>query len=59
MPGCIFDAVWGEVTLAGSGVVGAAEGQTVNMSGAGSVVFGTELSSGNETWSITSYEPVY
>jgi Tfp pilus assembly protein PilX len=59
VPGCIFDAVWGEVTLAGSGVIGAAEGQTVNMSGAGSVVFGTELSSGNETWSITSYQPVY
>ena len=59
VPGCIFDSVWGEVTLSGSGVMGAAEGQTVNMSGAGSVVFGTELSSGNATWSITSYQPVY
>lgn len=59
LPGIIFDAYWGEVTLAGSGKIGAAIGQTVNMSGAGTVVFGTELSSGSETWSITSYQPLY
>lgn len=59
VPGMIFDAYWGEVAISGSGNVGAAEGQTVNLSGAGTVVFGTELSSGSETWTITSYQPLY
>jgi Tfp pilus assembly protein PilX len=59
LPGMIFDAYWGEITLGGSGKVGAAAGQTVNMSGAGTVIFGTSLSSGSETWSITSYQPLF
>lgn len=59
LPGMIFNAYWGEVTLSGSGVLGAATGQTVNLSGAGSVVFGTTLSSGTQTWSITSYQPTF
>jgi hypothetical protein len=59
LPGMIFDAYWSEVTLAGSGKVGAAAGQTVNLSGAGTIIFGTTLSSGSETWTITSYQPDY
>ena len=59
LPGMIFNAYWSEVSLSGSGILGAATGQTVNLSGAGSVVFGTSLSSGSETWSITSYQPVF
>lgn len=55
-PGMVFDAYWSEVTLTGSGRVGAAAGQTVNLDGAGTVIFGTSLSSGAETWSITSYQ---
>lgn len=55
-PGMVFDAYWSEVTLTGSGRVGAAAGQTVNLDGAGTVIFGTSLSSGSETWSITSYQ---
>jgi len=57
--GMIFDAYWSEVTLGGSGNVGAAAGQTVNLSGAGTVIFGTELSSGSKTWTISSYQPLY
>lgn len=57
-PGMVFDAYWSEVTLSGSGRVGAAAGQTVNLDGAGTVIFGTTLSSGSETWSITSYQLV-
>ena len=55
--GSIFDAYWGEITLDGSGIIGGAEGQTINMSGSGTITFGTELNSGSTTWNITSYEP--
>ena len=59
VPGMIFDAYWSEVNLGGSGNVGAAAGQTVYLSGSGTVIFGTTLSSGSETWAITSYQPFY
>jgi len=59
VPGMIFDAYWSEVTIQGSGNVGAATGQTVNLNGSGSVIFGTQLASSIGTWSITSYEPYY
>jgi len=57
VPGMVFDAYWGKVTIGGSGNVGAATGQTVDLNGAGSVVFGTQLNSTSGTWTITSYEP--
>lgn len=56
LPGMIFQAYWGKITIAGSGSIGSAVGQTVDMSGAGTVVFGTALSSGDRTWTITSYQ---
>lgn len=56
LPGMIFQANWGKLTLNGSGSVGAAIGQTIDMSGAGNIAFGTELSSGEKTWVITSYQ---
>lgn len=59
LPGMIFDAYWGEVKVGGSGNIGAVTGQTVELDGSGSVVFGTELASGVQTWSITSYEPYF
>jgi hypothetical protein len=55
----IFDAYWGKISLAGSGNIGAAAGQTVDLSGAGTIIFGTELSSGSKTWDITSYQRLY
>ena len=58
-PGMIFDAYWSKVSLGGSGNVGAAAGQTVDLSGAGTVIFGTKLSSGSKTWAITSYQPLF
>lgn len=56
VPGVIFDAYWGEAVIGGSGNIGSAVGQTVNLSGAGTVTFGTTLSSGSKTWTITSYQ---
>ena len=57
--GMVFDAYWGKISIGGSGNVGAAAGQTVDLSGAGTVVFGTKLSSGSKTWTITSYQEVF
>jgi len=59
VPGMVFDAYWSEVILGGSGNVGAATGQTVDLNGAGSILFGTQLDSSSGTWSITSYEPYH
>jgi len=56
LPGMIFQAYWGRARLAGSGSVGSIIGQTVDLSGAGTVVFGTSLSSGVSTWAVTSYQ---
>lgn len=58
MPGMIFNAYWSKVYLGGSGQMGAAEGQTVELDGNGTVIFGTTLSSGSKTWAITSYQPL-
>lgn len=58
LPGMIFQAYWGELVLGGSGHIGAIAGQTLNLSGAGTIVFGTTLSSGTSTWTITSYQQV-
>jgi hypothetical protein len=59
LPGMIFQAYWSKVSVGGSGHVGAVAGQTIDLSGAGTVIFGTELSSGSKTWSITSYQRLY
>lgn len=59
VPGVIFNAYWGQVTIGGSGVIGSAVGQTVNLNGAGSITFGTSLSSGVSTWTISSYQIKY
>ena len=58
-PGAIFDAYWGECTIGGSGTLGSAIGQTINLSGAGTVTFGTILASGQPTWTIRSYQQLY
>ena len=59
VPGVIFNAYWGKVTIGGSGNIGSAIGQTVNLNGAGTVTFGTKLSSGVSTWTISSYQIKY
>lgn len=58
-PGMIFDAYWGQIVVGGSVNVGQIIGQTVNLSGAGTLIVGTNLTSGSETWSITSYQLLY
>lgn len=57
--GTVFNAYWSKVSLTGSGNMGAATGQTVDLSGAGTIIFGTSLASGSKTWAITSYQPLY
>ena len=59
LPGMIFQAYWGKLSLGGSGSVGSVIGQTIDMQGAGTVTFGTSLSSGTTTWTITSYQRVF
>lgn len=59
VPGVVFNAYWGQATIAGSGNIGSAVGQTVNLSGAGTVTFGTKLSTGVSTWTISSYQIKY
>lgn len=59
MPGMIFQSYWGKISLGGSGNMGAAIGQTIDLSGSGAVTFGTILSSGDRTWTVTSYQRVF
>jgi Tfp pilus assembly protein PilX len=58
-PGMVYDAYWGKISVSGSGTIGAAIGQTVDLRGAGNITFGTGLSSGSKTWTITSYQQSY
>jgi hypothetical protein len=58
MPGMVFDAYWSKVYLGGNGQMGAAIGQTVELAGNGTVIFGTKISSGSKTWAISSYQPL-
>lgn len=59
LPGMIFQSYWGKIVLTGSGNLGAAAGQTIDLSGAGTITFGTTLSSGKRSWTITSYQQVF
>ncbi len=59
LPGMIFNAYWGKIVIGGAGNVGTAIGQTVDMSGAGTITFGTSLSSGSSTWTVSSYQQKY
>jgi hypothetical protein len=59
LPGMIFQSYWGRARLAGSGSVGSIIGQTVDLSGAGTVTFGTSLGSGESTWTVTSYQQTF
>lgn len=56
LPGMVFQSYWGKLVLGGSGHVGAVAGQAIDLSGSGTVIFGTTLSSGTQTWTITSYQ---
>jgi len=56
LSGMVFQSYWGKITVGGSGTLGSAIGQTVDLSGAGTLTFGTTLSSGSKTWTISSYQ---
>lgn len=55
-PGTIFHAYWSKVRLGGSGNMGSAIGQTIDLSGAGTITFGTALASGESIWTVRSYQ---
>lgn len=55
-PGTVFQAYWSKIKMGGSGTTGSAIGQTIELSGAGTITFGTSLSSGSLTWTIRSYQ---
>jgi phage baseplate assembly protein gpV len=55
-PGTIFQAYWSKVKLSGTGLMGSAIGQTIDLEGAGNITFGLGLSSGTTTWTIRSYQ---
>lgn len=55
-PGMAFQAYWGKIRLEGNGNMGAAIGQTVDLDANGTVTFGTVLSSGARSWTVTSYQ---
>lgn len=59
LPGMVFQSYWGKVYVSGSGNIGAAVGQTVELMGSGNITFGTTLSSGDTTWTIRSYQRNY
>jgi hypothetical protein len=59
LPGIIFQAYWGLIDVAGSGNIGAALGQTVDLQGTGNITFGTQVSSGETTWTIRSYQQYF
>jgi hypothetical protein len=59
LPGMIFQSQWGRIRVQGSGSVGSVLGQTIDLSGAGTITFGTSLASGESTWTVTSYQQVF
>ena len=58
-PGTVFQAYWSKIEMGGSGTTGSAIGQTIELNGAGTIVFGTSLSTGELTWTIRSYQQVF
>lgn len=58
-PGVIFQSYWSRIVMSGNGLMGAAIGQTINLSGNGTIVFGETLASGESTWTIRSYQQVF
>lgn len=58
-PGMVFQSYWGKIRVSAGGNVGAAVGQTVDLNGGGAITFGTILSSGTRSWTISSYQQVF
>ncbi len=59
LPGIVFDAYWGKISVGGANIIGSAIGQSVDLSGSASITFGTTLASGARTWTIRSYQEIY
>jgi Tfp pilus assembly protein PilX len=55
-PDTVFYAYWSQVQISNSGQIGAVIGQTVNISNAGAITFGSSASTGgNVTWVVKGY----
>jgi hypothetical protein len=57
--GSNFYARWSKVALANGGTIGSVIGQTVELNNSGSIVFGTNLSSGDTLWAIKTYQQIF
>jgi hypothetical protein len=57
--GSTFYARWTKVSIRNGGTIGSVIGQTVELNNSGSLVFGTNLSSGSTLWSIKTYQQVF
>lgn len=58
-PGMVFQSYWGKIRVSAGGNVGAALGQTIDLNGGGAITFGTILSSGTRSWTVSSYQQIY
>lgn len=58
-PGMVFQSYWGKIKVTAGGNIGSAIGQTVDLSGGATITFGTILSSGTRSWTVTSYQQVF
>ncbi len=58
-PGLGVWAYWSKAKISEGGIIGSVIAQTIDMSGAGNVTFGTTLSSGTTTWTIRSYQRTF
>lgn len=54
-PNTIFYAYWSQVQVSNSGALGAVIGQTVSLSNAGAITFGTSSGVSNVTWVVEGY----
>jgi Tfp pilus assembly protein PilX len=54
-PNTIFYAYWSQVTVSNTGEIGAVIGQTVNLSNAGTITFGSSTTTGSIVWVVQGY----
>jgi Tfp pilus assembly protein PilX len=54
-PNTIFYAYWSQVQVSNAGQIGAVIGQTIQLSNAGAITFGSSTNVGNVTWVVKGY----
>lgn len=54
-PNTIFYSYWSQVQISNAGAIGAVIGQTISLSNAGTITFGTSTNVGSVTWVVKGY----